>query len=167
MKSEILKLKKEGKSYNEIQRIVGCSKSLICYYCGNEQKLKNKIRHKKHKKTLNNNNKRKKDNFSFTNGNRKCKSKRVNHTFTAEEFKEKIINNPEFYLSGRKINLLQSKTYHCDHIIPVAKGGTCELNNMGLACKEANMAKSDLTLEEFISLCKEVLIHHGYKIEKI
>lgn len=167
MKSKILKLRNDGKSYNEISSILGCSKSLVCYYCGIDQQAKNKIRLKNHKKTLNNILKRKKDNFSFVYGNRKCKNKRVNHVFTASEFKEKIINNPICYLTGRSIDLLKSDTYHCDHIIPIAKGGTCELKNMGLACKEANMAKSDLTLEEFLVLCKEVLIKNGYKVEKI
>ena len=38
---------------------------------------------------------------------------------------------------------------------------------MGLACKEANMAKSDMTVDEFFNLCKEVLEHNGYKVNKI
>jgi hypothetical protein len=35
-----------------------------------------------------------------------------------------------------------------------------------LVCKDVNIAKSNLTEEEFIQLCKDVLLHHGYKIEK-
>lgn len=54
MKEEILKLRKEGKSYNEIQAILGCSKSTISYHCGNGQKEKSKnrlssLRNKKNK----------------------------------------------------------------------------------------------------------------------
>lgn len=33
MKEDILKLRKEGKSYNEIKNILGCSKSTISYHC--------------------------------------------------------------------------------------------------------------------------------------
>lgn len=40
MKDKILKLRKEGKSYNEIQAILGCSKGTISYYCSDNQKDK-------------------------------------------------------------------------------------------------------------------------------
>ena len=33
MKEKILKLRQEGKSYNEIRRILGCSKGTISYHC--------------------------------------------------------------------------------------------------------------------------------------
>lgn len=42
MKEEILKLREEGKTYNEIKLILGCSKGTISYYCGNGQKEKTK-----------------------------------------------------------------------------------------------------------------------------
>ena len=35
MKENILKLRKEGKSYNEIKKILGCSLSTISYHCLN------------------------------------------------------------------------------------------------------------------------------------
>jgi DNA invertase Pin-like site-specific DNA recombinase len=35
MKENILKLRKEGKSYNEIKEILGCSKGTIAYHCSN------------------------------------------------------------------------------------------------------------------------------------
>ena len=39
-KEQILKLRDEGKSYREIQKIVGCSRGTIAYHCGAEQKIK-------------------------------------------------------------------------------------------------------------------------------
>ena len=39
-KTEILKLKSEGKSYREIQKILGCSKGTIAYHLGDGQKQK-------------------------------------------------------------------------------------------------------------------------------
>ena len=40
MREQILRLKQEGKTYNEIKEIVGCSKGTISYYCGEGQKEK-------------------------------------------------------------------------------------------------------------------------------
>lgn len=36
MKEEIVKLRKEGKTFNEIKKIVGCAKSTISYHCRKE-----------------------------------------------------------------------------------------------------------------------------------
>src|SRR5690606_22802319 len=49
MEKQILKLRAEGKSYNEISKIVGCSKSTVCYHCGKGQKEKSSLRQKKKK----------------------------------------------------------------------------------------------------------------------
>tara|TARA_R110000765_G_scaffold7963_4_gene26108 strand:- start:115407 stop:115976 length:570 start_codon:yes stop_codon:yes gene_type:complete len=40
MRDEILKLRSDGKTYTEIQSIVGCSKGTISYHCGQNQKEK-------------------------------------------------------------------------------------------------------------------------------
>lgn len=40
MKEQILKLRAEGKTYNEIVNILGCSKGTISYHCGNKGKSK-------------------------------------------------------------------------------------------------------------------------------
>ena len=166
MKEQILNLRSQGKTYPEIKAIVGCSSSTVSYHCGEGQKEKAEQRKRKYLSTLLGILKRKKDNFSFSRGNRKSKGKRVSLSFSSKKFREKIESNPYCYLTGRKIDIRKPKTYHCDHIVPISKGGTCDLNNMGLTCKSANMAKSELMVDEFIELCKEVLIHNGYKISK-
>lgn len=51
MKEDILKLRKEGKSYSEIKSILGCSKSTISYHCADGQKEKSKLRQQKTKKS--------------------------------------------------------------------------------------------------------------------
>lgn len=38
---------------------------------------------------------------------------------------------------------------------------------MGLACRDANQAKNDIILEDFIILCKEVCENFGYKVIKV
>lgn len=40
MKDKILKLRKEGKTYDEIVEVLGCSKGNVSYHCGNGQKQK-------------------------------------------------------------------------------------------------------------------------------
>jgi len=40
MKEKILELRAEGKTYNEIASILGCSKGSIAYHCGTGQKEK-------------------------------------------------------------------------------------------------------------------------------
>lgn len=69
------------------------------------------------------------------------------------------------YLTGDVIDLTKDN-FAFDHIIPLSKGGTSTLDNLGITTYEANAAKSDKTEEEFVELCKKVLIHHGYKVEK-
>lgn len=169
MKEEILKLRSEGKTYKEIQKELGCSLSTICYYCGDNQPEKIKVRKNSNLKTLRGILKRKKDNFSFvhrTKGKKGYTTKRVPLPFSSKEFFDKITSNPVCYLTGRNIDLLSPKTYQCDHIMPVCKGGQSVLENLGLTCKEANLAKNELTLEEFLNLCKEILIHNGFDVIK-
>lgn len=43
-KNEIIRLGKEGKSYREIQKILGCSKGTIAYHLGMGQKEKSLVR---------------------------------------------------------------------------------------------------------------------------
>ena len=68
--------------------------------------------------------------------------------------------------SGRKLNLLDSTSYSLDHIEPRSRGGTNDMENCALTSKEANMAKSDLSKDEFLKLCEDVLKHNGYKVEE-
>jgi CRISPR/Cas system Type II protein with McrA/HNH and RuvC-like nuclease domain len=79
------------------------------------------------------------------------------YMFTLEQLMEKIGNSPKCYLTGEEIDLSKSRTYSLDHIIPRSKGGDNSLENCAIACSEANQAKSNLSLEEFISLCQSVV----------
>lgn len=38
-----------------------------------------------------------------------------------------------------------------------SKGGTSDIENLGICCKEANMAKNELTVEELLDLCKSIV----------
>lgn len=50
MQEKILELGKQGKSYNEIVAELGCSKSLVTYYLGDNQKEKHRKRQAKRRK---------------------------------------------------------------------------------------------------------------------
>lgn len=86
--------------------------------------------------------------------------------FTTNDLLNKIINNPICYLSGREIDLLRGETYHLDHILPNSRGGDNSIENLGLATKEANIGKSNLTIREYIDLCVDILTTHGYNVSK-
>lgn len=84
--------------------------------------------------------------------------------FTYEDLVNKIGPNPRCYLTGEIIDLSKPKTYQLDHIIPKSRGGTNTIDNVGLCTKKANISKSNLTKDEYIELCKQVLINNGYKV---
>lgn len=66
---------------------------------------------------------------------------------------------PRCYLTGNPIDLNQWDSYSLDHIFPVAKGGKSTLDNCGLTCRRANLAKRDIPHHEFIALCQQVVDH--------
>ncbi len=84
-------------------------------------------------------------------------------TFKTQDLIDKIGDDPVCYLTGRKIDLMDGKSYHLDHIIPKNKDGANSLDNCNIACKDANQAKGNLLYDEFIELCKEVLEFHNKK----
>ncbi len=178
MKEEILRLKKEGKSYGEIKKILNCSKGTISYHCGKGQKEKTKARIKKrrqnillhkvenfkHKKIKNVKESVRK--FQKRNNNTKSKvDSKINTTFTWEDVLNKYGKETVCYLSGEKINLFENN-YSLDHKIPPNKGGDNSLGNLRISHRIVNRMKTDLTPEEFIMWCKKILEHNGFKVEK-
>ncbi|TXG80061.1 MAG: hypothetical protein E6R13_08775 [Spirochaetes bacterium] len=191
MKEEILKLREEGKSYNEIKELLGCSKSTISYHCGVGQKEKTVKRQNKRReniiisKTEAFKNRKKKD-IDFTINKiktkknfveivRKFQKRDVNYsekynkdivkTFDWTDVVEKYGEDTICYLSGEKINLFEN-TYHFDHIIPSSKGGDNSLDNLGIAYNIVNKMKNDLTPDELIEWCIKILKHNGYQVTK-
>lgn len=169
MKEQILQLRQQGKTYNEIKEQLGCSKGTIAYHCGEGQKEKSLTRRRINK-----------DSNPYQNKIDKFKSRvrdfqrhrdnsgnfleSRNYDFTYEDVVQKLTLEPICYLTGKPIDILDTKSYHFDHIVPITKGGDYSLENLAICTKEANIAKSNLSKEELLELCKDILTYNGYTI---
>ena len=56
-------------------------------------------------------------------------------------------------LTGRKLD----RTAQLDHILAKARGGSDAKGNLRWLCKEANLARRELSDEEFMALCQDVV----------
>lgn len=78
---------------------------------------------------------------------------------------EDIINNLlqsqnyQCALTGRS---LYNNKFHIDHIVPRSKGGKDEPDNWQLIVEEANIFKTDVSMEEIIKLARDIT-NHFYK----
>lgn len=177
-KEDIIRLRKEGKTYSEIQEEIGCSKSTISYHCsedGNEKKrtkARNKtINHKLSRKITAFKSRCTRENYQTFRSKVKTykRSGTSNYThsvvnnlkknFTTKDVIKKIGQNPVCYLTGEKIDLNKPHTFQFDHIIPTSKGGTNDLENLNICIKEANFAKGDMSVDELKCLCEKILKH--------
>lgn len=173
MKEEILQLRKEGNSYNQIKEKLGCSLSTISYHCGSGQKEKslNRLRKLYKDKPLTKKIERfklrilseKTRSFQRREGN--SLSSRDN-TFTLEDVLNKIGETPVCYLSGKKIDISDSKSYSLDHIKSAKDIHDNSLNNLGITTSEINRMKCHLSYDDFIKLCIDILEYQGYEIRK-
>lgn len=177
MKEEILKLRSEGKTFSEIKEILGCSKSTISYHCSDGQKEKSRERLRKRRKNvlldkterfLNRKSKNVKESIrKFQKRDNSIKgsvNSEIKTTFRWEDVLEKFGENTYCYLSGEVINLYEN-TYSLDHIIPVSRGGSNTLCNLGITHKTVNNIKSDLTPDELIKWCIKILEYNNYDIK--
>lgn len=178
LKEKIKQLRKSGLTYDQISQKLNCNKSTVCYHIGYGQKQKTAIRRIKNRSQLHPY-KRKIECFiqpscrwkktlkaKLETFHRKYKnmSEYQKPLFTADDVINKFGENPICYLTGEKIDIYSPKDYNFDHIIPRSRGGSNNIDNLGICTKKVNSAKGDMTPEEFIALCKSVLEHNGYKV---
>lgn len=185
MKEKILELRKQGKSYNEISNILNCAKSSVSYHCNEQIRIKHFIRQKHYRKQnhpyvakinrfrnekINNS----KKTFITAKTRKQLTDKVIDFQkrgnlmnqikFAVEDVINKFGENPKCYLTGQEIDVNKPSTYHFDHIIPVSRGGDNSLDNLGICTKNANLAKKDMTPDEFINLCKQVLKYNNVSL---
>jgi|LULG01.1.fsa_nt_gb predicted transcriptional regulator len=175
-REDILSLRRQGLSYEEIKNTLGCSKSTISYHCGKKQTEKSRVKNQAEnplcKKVVRFKSRCTKDAWKSFASKVKCFKRRgrgrkgsaknywrvnVEKQYTCADVVEKIGNKPVCYLTGKKINLNKPSEYSLDHRIPTSKGGKNELDNLEICSYQANQAKSDLSLQEFYKLCEDVL----------
>lgn len=174
---EAIRLRQEGKSYQEIADIQGCSKSTASWRCNPHQRVRSTERNRQFKKDHpianrvwqyqsrgRNAAKTKVRGFQRRDGSHKGNQR--THDFTLKDVTDKFGPSPICYLTGRQLDWEETHTYWLDHIVPATRGGDNSLENMGIAHKQANQAKADMTLDEFIILCQEILEHNGYIVTK-
>lgn len=182
LKEKIINLRKKGLSQYQIKKQLNCSSSTVSYHCSERQRHNTNLRRKKsrknnplrtklsrfkdktkqkkfqertlRKKTVKQMLKQRIKYFSRKSGRQEKKM------FNENQLLEKIGENPVCYLTGRAIDLNDPKSYNLDHIMPRSKGGDNSLNNCQIACRDANQAKSDLTYEDFVQLCREVVAYY-------
>ena len=183
LKPQILKLRAEGKTYNQIAKELDCSKSVISYHCGNGSEkervlsalkkrpiLYSKISRFKGRCTRSDYKKiqSKIKTFKRSTKNSACSStivNSINKNYTYKDVLNKIGDNPVCYLTGTPIDLNKPETYQLDHIIPTSKGGSNDLDNLQICIKEANTAKGDLMVDELYELCEKILKYKDIKKE--
>jgi DNA-binding CsgD family transcriptional regulator len=164
MKEQILELREKGYTYNQIVEELGCSKSTVSYHCGQGQKEKtlNRKRIRREDKVIS---KTEEFKYNFKGINNKYTKFRGEgdgtHDFTYEDVRTKLLEDPTCYLTGRALDLEDPSSYHFDHKIPVSLDGLNTLENLGFSCKEANMAKSNLLLDDLLDLCFDILKHNN------
>ena len=170
-REDILRLRSQGLSYKKIEKALGCSRSTISYHCGKERSEKLRVKNQKKdplcKKVGTFKARCTKSSWRNFRSKIKCFKRRDSYSnrhrvkvlnpYTCEDVVNKLGERPRCYLTGKAINLKKPESYSLDHIVPVSKGGTNELDNMQITCAEANAAKSNLTLNEFHALCRKVL----------
>lgn len=188
LKEKILQLHQEGKSYNEIASLLNCAKSTVSYHCDPKGREKVYNRSQKYKLEDSRTFYLKKRISNFKNRKRGSGRKEYDKDWNKKlrtavsEFRKSLKIMPtnkytykdvidrfglivECELTGRTIDLTKDD-YNIDHIIPIDRGGTNELENMAFTIPEANAAKNNLTNDEFVALCKEVCEHFGYTVTK-
>ena len=168
---KIHELRDKGMSYNQIATMTKCSKATLSYYFGSGGKKAVRDRQRKNRKELGVLRARL-ESWELDNGKlprhnvfRKTKQDRKNRIEESRKYLEDTFNG-KCYLSGRPFDLDDTGTFHFDHIIPKSAGGENHIANLGVCVPEANQAKSDLSVDEFLELCKDVLEQNGYSIEK-
>lgn len=188
---QICELRKQGLSEKSISKILKCSRSSVSYYCNpkgkeNKRYYENNVADQyiknlsKRVTRFKSRTMRNKFRFKCKNCNDSFRSRVSNFVGNWEYFNKMKVNKrfgykevlehiggwqTKCYLTGRQLDL-KKDDYEFDHIVPISKGGSCELDNLGVTCRDANQSKNNLSLEEYLQLCKEVLENFGYTVEK-
>lgn len=79
--------------------------------------------------------------------------------YTYEDALKKFGLNPMCYISGLPLDYTIDN-YVFDHIVPVSKGGSNELENMGICTYLANRIKYDMSIDKLVKICTTIIEHN-------
>lgn len=171
LKEQVLALRQEGKTLQQIRHQLGCSLSTVAYHIYGKAKMSTRKRVYARRKLV--------GRFENKTQNSVLYSKyyqffRIGKwrkflqapTFTFQELLKALPDKPTCYLTGTPVNYADPKSYSLDHVIPSSRGGSNGLSNLKVASAIANRSKSDMTDVEFVEFCKRVLEHHGFTVSQ-
>lgn len=157
MKDKILKLRLEGKTYNEIKEQLGCSKGTIAYHCGEGQKEKYLKRQRRNRKKFSYYILRRISYFQKRCDKNRNYEKSRAMNFTVEDFLKKFGKLTTCSLTGIPIDLENDRNWDIDHIVPKSKGGNNSLENCQILLRDVNYMKNKLTEDQLFYYCKLIL----------
>jgi 5-methylcytosine-specific restriction endonuclease McrA len=174
IEEQIKNLKSQNFNYRQIANKVGCSIGIVHQVLKGSHipfEYKQKKARKKYVRAYEPNPSARRI-VSLKIGNFKGRKKGGNvgqktNDFTLQDVLNKIGGSPVCYLSGRPLDLTNRRSFVFDHVTPVDRNGDNSLNNLNIAHPDANRAKNNLLNDEFIQLCKDVLVHNGYECVKV
>jgi predicted transcriptional regulator len=114
LKQPILKLRKQGHSYNEITAILGCSKSLVSYYCGVGQPQKSINRQNDSRTKISKYVARYKDSKPCTD----CKVKFRHWMLTFDHLHDKEFNISQFRDKTKSLKKVKAEIKKCELVCP-------------------------------------------------
>ena len=171
-KDKIIELRRSGKTYQEIANILNCASSTVVYHLrpivrsnAIKRAYKNKMKNPQKARNLNTICQQKLYNFKCD-SKKGTKKKYSPSPISINDIRNLVYISPKCYLTGRNIDVLDSSSWSLDHIIPRSKGGPSTMQNLGISSSIANKCKHDLSLDEFLILCQEVLQNFGFRIVK-
>lgn len=188
-----LKLLEPNLTYREIGIRLDCANSTVCYHLNSFSRLNtlklSKINENKHpyiaktkrfkykkkvcppkqigklktiKSVINNRI------INFTSiGIGKGKFMKQKPDFTFKDVINKFSENPICALTGEQLDIYDTSSYQFDHKIPRSRGGDNSIDNLQLVTKRANLAKGNMTQDELLHLCKRILEHSGFEVNKL
>lgn len=167
-KEQILELRSQGYTYNQIAKELGCNKGLISYHCGKGVKEKSYARQRKmrakRKESLDVCLNIKTSSFKDRTREFRRRKSKDSKSLTSTEAKQVIkLQKSRCYLTGLP---LTPENLSFDHIIPYSKGGSNLKENLGILLWDINYMKGNLTVNELLDYCEKILVNFNYKVER-
>ena len=162
--SQIKLMKKSGLGYKKIAKKLNLPRSSVRYYLdpNGKEKSRLKMTRWRNKNPLKNKLLKARNAIrdkvkSFKRSSKTKLERSTRSDVDSKLFLNEMMNNPVCYLTGVKINLNNPEDFQLDHKIPKSRGGSNNVDNLGLCCSWVNRAKWNMTTEEFIAMCKLVV----------